>query len=169
MNLLDLMVKIGVDDQASGAVQKIAGGIKGGLGAAATAAATAVAAGVAAVGALTTASVSAYSEFQQLTGGVETLFGKSAAQLEAYAAGAYQSAGMSANTYMETATSFAASLLQGLGNDSAAAVEIANMAITDMADNSNKMGTSIDSIRDAYQGFAKDNYDMLDNLKLGYG
>ena len=169
MNLLDLMVKIGVDDQASGAVQKIAGGIKGGLGAAATAAATAVAAGVAAVGALTTASVSAYSQFQQLTGGVETLFGTSAAQLEAYAAGAYQSAGMSANTYMETATSFAASLLQGLGNDSAAAVEIANMAITDMADNSNKMGTSIDSIRDAYQGFAKDNYDMLDNLKLGYG
>ena len=169
MNLLDLMVKIGVDDQASGAVQKIAGGIKGGLGAAATAAATAVAAGVAAVGALTTASVSAYSEFQQLTGGVETLFGESAARLEAYAASAYQSAGMSANTYMETATGFAASLLQGLGNDSAAAVEIANMAITDMADNSNKMGTSIDSIRDAYQGFAKDNYDMLDNLKLGYG
>ena len=169
MNLLDLMVKIGVDDQASGAVQKIAGGIKGGLGAAATAAATAVAAGVAAVGALTTASVSAYSEFQQLTGGVETLFGKSAAQLEAYAAGAYQSAGMSANTYMETATSFAASLMQGLGNDSAAAVEIANMAITDMSDNANKMGTDINSIRDAYQGFAKDNYDMLDNLKLGYG
>ena len=169
MNLLDLMVKIGVDDQASGAVQKIAGGIKGGLGAAATAATAAVAAGVAAVGALTTASVSAYSEFQQLTGGVETLFGKSAAQLEAYAASAYQSAGMSANTYMETATSFAASLLQGLGNDSAAAVEIANMAITDMSDNANKMGTDINSIRDAYQGFAKDNYDMLDNLKLGYG
>ena len=169
MNLLDLMVKIGVDDQASGAVQKIAGGIKGGLGAAATAAATAVAAGVAAVGALTTASVSAYSQFQQLTGGVETLFGESAAKLEAYAAGAYQSAGMSANAYMETATSFSASLLQGLGGDTAAAVEIANMAITDMSDNANKMGTDINSIRDAYQGFAKDNYDMLDNLKLGYG
>ena len=169
MNLLDLMVKIGVDDQASGAVQKIAGGIKGGLGAAATAAATAVAAGVAAVGALTTASVSAYSQFQQLTGGVETLFGASANKLMAYANTAYQTAGMSANTYMETATSFSASLLQGLGGDTAAAVEIANMAITDMSDNANKMGTDINSIRDAYQGFAKDNYDMLDNLKLGYG
>ena len=169
MNLLDLMVKIGVDDQASGAVQKIAGGIKGGLGAAATAATAAVAAGVAAVGALTTASVSAYSQFQQLTGGVETLFGASANKLMAYANTAYQTAGMSANTYMETATSFSASLLQGLGNDSAAAVEIANMAITDMSDNANKMGTDINSIRDAYQGFAKDNYDMLDNLKLGYG
>ena len=169
MNLLDLMVKIGVDDQASGAVQKIAGGIKGGLGAAATAAATAVAAGVAAVGALTTASVSAYSQFQQLTGGVETLFGASANKLMAYADTAYQTAGMSANTYMETATSFSASLLQGLGGDTAAAVEIANMAITDMSDNANKMGTDINSIRDAYQGFAKDNYDMLDNLKLGYG
>lgn len=169
MNLLDLMVKIGVDDQASAGVEKIAGGIKSGLGAAATAAAAGIAAVTGAVAALTTASVSAYSNYQQLTGGVETLFGTSANKLMSYADTAYQTAGMSANTYMETATSFSASLLQGLGGDTAAAVEIANMAITDMSDNANKMGTDINSIRDAYQGFAKDNYDMLDNLKLGYG
>lgn len=169
MNLLDLMVKIGVDDQASAGVEKIAGGIKSGLGAAATAAAAGIAAVTGAVAALTTASVSAYSDYQQLTGGVETLFSTSADKLMAYAETAYQTAGMSANTYMETATSFSASLLQGLGGDTAAAVEIANMAITDMSDNANKMGTDINSIRDAYQGFAKDNYDMLDNLKLGYG
>lgn len=169
MNLLDLMVKIGVDDQASAGVEKIAGGIKSGLGAAATAAAAGIAAVTGAVAALTTASVSAYSEYQQLTGGVETLFSTSADKLMAYAETAYQTAGMSANTYMETATSFSASLLQGLGGDTAKAVEIANMAITDMSDNANKMGTDINSIRDAYQGFAKDNYDMLDNLKLGYG
>lgn len=169
MNLLDLMVKIGVDDQASAGVERIAGGIRSGLGAAATAAAAGLAAVTGAVAALTTASVSAYSDYQQLTGGVETLFGTSASKLMAYADTAYQTAGMSANTYMETATSFSASLLQGLGGDTAAAVEIANMAITDMSDNANKMGTDINSIRDAYQGFAKDNYDMLDNLKLGYG
>ena len=169
MNLLDLMVKIGVDDQASAGIEKIAGGIKSGLGAAATAAAAGVAAATGAAAALTTASVSAYANYQQLTGGVETLFGTSADKLMAYAETAYQAAGMSANTYMETATSFSASLLQGLGGDTAAAVEIANMAITDMSDNANKMGTDINSIRDAYQGFAKDNYDMLDNLKLGYG
>lgn len=169
MNLLDLMVKIGVDDQASAGVEKIAGGIKSGLGAAATAAAAGIAAVTGAVAALTTASVSAYSDYQQLTGGVETLFDTSADKLMAYAETAYQTAGMSANTYMETATSFSASLLQGLGGDTAKAVEIANMAITDMSDNANKMGTDINSIRDAYQGFAKDNYDMLDNLKLGFG
>lgn len=169
MNLLDLMVKIGVDDKASAGVEKIAGGIKSGLGAAATAAAAGIAAVTGAVATLTTASVSAYSNYQQLTGGVETLFGTSADKLMAYADTAYQTAGMSANMYMETATSFAASLLQGLGNDTAAAVEVANMAVTDMSDNANKMGTDIQMIRDAYQGFAKDNYDMLDNLKLGYG
>ena len=111
----------------------------------------------------------AYASWEQLVGGVDTLFGDASAQVQRYAASAYRTAGMSANTYMETVTGFSATLLQGLGGDTARAAEVADMAITDMADNASKMGTSIDSIRDAYQGFAKDNYDMLDNLKLGYG
>lgn len=127
--------------------------------------------GVAAAGvtALTKMSVSAYADYEQLVGGVETLFKDSASTVEAYAANAFQTAGLSANDYMETVTSFSASLLQGLGGDTAQAAEIANTAITDMADNANKMGTNMQSIQDAYQGFAKQNYTMLDNLKLGYG
>lgn len=111
----------------------------------------------------------AYASWEQLVGGVDTLFGDASAKVQQYAANAYRTAGMSANTYMETVTGFSATLLQGLGGDTARAAEVADMAVTDMSDNANKMGTSIDSIRDAYQGFAKDNYDMLDNLKLGYG
>lgn len=114
-------------------------------------------------------SVAAYAEYEQLVGGVETLFKDSAYTVEAYAANAYKTAGMSANAYMETATGFAASLVRGLGDNTAAAAEIANVAITDMSDNANKMGTDIASIQYAYQGFAKQNYTMLDNLKLGYG
>ena len=110
-----------------------------------------------------------YSSFQQLTGGVETLFGTSANVVKSYADTAYKTAGMSANSYMETVTSFSASLIQGLGGDTAEAARIADMAITDMSDNANKMGTAMSSIQDAYQGFAKQNYTMLDNLKLGYG
>lgn len=121
------------------------------------------------VAALTKMSVSAYADYEQLVGGVETLFKESASTVEAYAANAFQTAGLSANAYMETVTSFSASLLQGLGGDTAQAAEVANTAITDMADNANKMGTSMQSIQDAYQGFAKQNYTMLDNLKLGYG
>ena len=114
-------------------------------------------------------SLSSYAQYEQLVGGVETLFKDSADQVQKYAAVAYKTAGVSANTYMETVTSFSASLLQGLGGDTKKAAEIADMAIIDMADNANKMGTSIESIQYAYQGFAKQNYTMLDNLKLGYG
>ena len=113
--------------------------------------------------------IDSYSDYEQLAGGVETLFGDSAQAIQKYADAAYQNAGMSANEYMETATSFAASLVQGLGGDTAEAAELANTAITDMSDNANKMGTDISSIQNAYQGFAKQNYTMLDNLKLGYG
>lgn len=113
--------------------------------------------------------VSAYANYEQLIGGVETLFKGSASTVEGYANSAYKTAGMSANDYMETVTSFSASLLQSLGGDTAAAAKSADMAITDMSDNANKMGTSMDRIQDAYQGFAKQNYTMLDNLKLGYG
>lgn len=113
--------------------------------------------------------VASYAEYEQLVGGVETLFGESADIVQDYAAQAYKTAGISANRYMEQATSFSASLLQGLGGDTKKAAEIADMAITDMSDNANKMGTSMDMIQNAYQGFAKQNYTMLDNLKLGYG
>lgn len=113
--------------------------------------------------------VASYAEYEQLVGGVETLFKESSDKVQDYAAKAYKTAGISANRYMEQATSFSASLLQGLGGDTAKAAEIADMAIVDMADNANKMGTSIEMIQNAYQGFAKQNYTMLDNLKLGYG
>lgn len=119
--------------------------------------------------AVTKSAVEQYAEYEQLVGGVETLFKDSAGQVEGYANNAYKTAGMSANQYMNTVTGFSASLLQSLDGDTKAAAEKADMAITDMSDNANKMGTSIDSIQTAYQGFAKQNYTMLDNLKLGYG
>lgn len=113
--------------------------------------------------------ISAYGRYEQLVGGVETLFKDSANVVMAYAENAYKTAGISANQYMETVTAFSASLLQSLGGDTAESAKIADMAITDMADNANKMGTSMEAIQNAYQGFAKQNYTMLDNLKLGYG
>lgn len=106
---------------------------------------------------------------EQSTGGIETLFKDSADTMKKYAQEAYKTAGVSANSYMEQATSFSASLLQSVSGDTKAAAEAANQAIIDMADNSNKMGTSLQDIQNAYQGFAKQNYTMLDNLKLGYG
>lgn len=131
--------------------------------------ATGMAAGAAAVGALVTKSIQSYADYEQLVGGVDTLFKESSAKVQEYAANAYKTAGLSANEYMETVTSFSASLLQSLEGDTNKAAEKANMAITDMSDNANKMGTDIAMIQNAYQGFAKQNYTMLDNLKLGYG
>ena len=110
-----------------------------------------------------------FADYEQLVGGVETLFKDSADVVEGYARNAYKTAGLSANQYMETVTSFSASLLQSLGGDTEAAARYADMAVTDMADNANKMGSDMASIENAYQGFAKQNYTMLDNLKLGYG
>jgi phage-related protein len=106
---------------------------------------------------------------QQSLGGIETLFKGSGDKVKAYANEAYKTAGMSANSYMQTVTSFSASLLQSMGGDTEAAADTANMALIDMSDNANKMGTSMESIQDAYKGFAKQNYTMLDNLSLGYG
>ena len=128
-----------------------------------------VAAAAAAAVSLGKAVIEAYGEYEQLVGGVDTLFKESSGKLQEYAANAYKTAGMSANDYMSTVTSFSASLIQSLGGDTEAAVKYADMAITDMADNANKMGTDIGLIQNAYQGFAKQNYTMLDNLKLGYG
>lgn len=127
-----------------------------------------IAAGTA-VSALVTQSTSSYAEYEQLVGGVDTLFKDSASKVLEYANNAYKTAGMSANEYMTTVTSFSASLLQSLGGDTEAAADKADMAIRDMSDNANKMGTSMEMIQNAYNGFAKQNYTMLDNLKLGYG
>ena len=175
MNLLDLFVKIKVDTgevdkelnqtgkkatnfgellKANLASQAIIGGVK------------AVAGAIKNIG---QAAIENYGEYEQLVGGVETLFKTSADTVMQYASNAYQTAGMSANEYMTTVTAFSASLLQSMGNDTDAAAEKANLAITDMSDNANKMGSSMESIQNAYSGFAKQNYTMLDNLKLGYG
>lgn len=111
--------------------------------------------------------ITSYADYEQLTGGVETLFKDSAGIVESYANDAYKNADMSANEYMETVTSFSASLISSLDGDTVKAAKAADQAITDMSDNANKMGTDITSIQNAYQGFAKQNYTMLDNLKLG--
>lgn len=169
MNLFELFVKIGVDDQASGKLKDLGGKLGNGLATAAKIGTAAVGAAAAGITALTTAAVNNYAEYEQLVGGVETLFKDSADKVQEYAANAYKTAGLSANEYMSTVTSFSASLLQSLGGDTDAAAEYANQALTDMSDNANKMGTSMEMIQNAYQGFAKANYTMLDNLKLGYG
>ena len=126
-------------------------------------------AGAAAVSALTTLAVNSYADYEQLVGGVETLYKDSADKVQKYAAIAYKTAGLSANDYMETATSFAAALVSSLAGDTDAAAELANTAVSDMSDNANKFGTDIESLQTAYNGFAKGQFQLLDNLKLGYG
>lgn len=202
--LLDLFIKIGIDDQASskiGGVAKKASSAFSKIGSAAVGgmkfAAKGVAVAAGAIATLSTAAVKTYADYEQLVGGVETLFGAGGKSLVEYvndvgkyspeitkqyndlmaaqtkvmddADAAYKTAGLSANDYMETVTGFAAALNSSLGGNTQKAAEYANMAVVDMADNANKMGTSMESIQNAYQGFAKQNYTMLDNLKLGYG
>lgn len=177
MNLFELFVKIGADtteankgiDEVGQKTSGLGEKLKSGLATAGKVAVAGVAAGATAIGALGTKAVAAYADYEQLVGGVETLFKDSQDQVMDYANNAYKTAGLSANEYMETVTSFSASLLQSLGGDTSAAADKANLAITDMSDNANKMGTDMTSIQNAYQGFAKSNYTMLDNLKLGYG
>lgn len=197
MDLLDLMVKIGVDDQVSSAIAGIGGKVSGVLGGAAKVAAAGVAAAAAGVGALTKASLDGYAAYEQNVGGIQKLFGNMGQSLEEYAAqtgqtteqaaakwqalenaqrkmlnqakNAYATAGMSANQYMEQATSFSAALINSLGGDTEKAASQAQKAMVAMADNANTFGTDMQDIQNAYQGFAKQNYTMLDNLKLGYG
>lgn len=177
MNLLDLYAKISMDtsgyekslDDASSKASDFASKLKSGLATAAKVGAAALTAAAAGVTALTKASIDQYAEYEQLVGGVDTLFKTASDKVQQYADKAYETAGMSANEYMNTVTSFSASLLQSLEGDTEAAAQKADQAITDMADNANKMGTSMEMIQNAYQGFAKQNYTMLDNLKLGYG
>ena len=177
MDVFDLVAKIRLDDseyesgvgKAKGTFSNLASGVKTGLATVAKVGAAAVTAAAAGVTALTKMGVEGYAQYEQLTGGVETLFKTSQNTVMKYAENAYKTAGMSANEYMETVTSFSASLIQSLDGDTAKAAEVGNMAITDMSDNANKMGTSMEMIQNAYNGFAKQNYTMLDNLKLGYG
>ena len=169
MNLLDLAVKITCDDQASGEVDKIGDGIKNKLGVAAKAGVAAVAAVGTATVAIGKTALDAYSNYEQLVGGIDTLFKASSGKMQQYAANAYQTAGVSANRYMEISTSFAAALISSLGGNTEAAADMANTAITDMSDNANKMGTSLETVQEAYQSLARGNYEMLDSLKLGYG
>lgn len=172
MNLLDLVVKIGVDDKATSKVAAIGNSIKGGLG-------TAAKAGVAALGAalasamtgtvaLGKAALESYAQYEQLVGGVDKLFQDASPKLQEYAANAYQTAGMSANQYMEQATSFSAALINSLGGDTQKAADMADVAMRAMSDNVNTFGTSMTDVQNAFQGFSKQNFSMLDNLKLGY-
>lgn len=179
MNIFELFAKIGLDADAFYSGIKKAGAAMAGLSkeigsamASFTAVTTkamvaATAATGTAIAKLTKDVTAAYAEYQQLVGGVETLFKDSSDLVMQYANDAYKNAGISANQYMEQVTSFAASLMRGLGGDTAKAANLADTAINDMADNANKMGTSMEAIQNAYQGFAKQNYTMLDNLKLG--
>lgn len=208
MDLLDLMVKIGVDDQASSAIAGIGSKVSGVLGGTANAAAAGVAAAAkaaaagaavaaAGVGALTKASLDGYASYEQNVGGIQKLFGNMGQSLEEYAAmtgqtcdeaaaewqalgnaqdkmleqakNAYATCGLSANAYMEQATSFSAALINSLGGDTQKAAEQAQVAMVAMSDNVNTFGTDMQDVQNAFQGFAKQNYTMLDNLKLGYG
>jgi phage-related protein len=205
MNLFELFVKIGADtseadkgiDETGKKTSGLGEKIKNGLATVGKAAVVGVTAAATAIGTIGTKAIQAYADYEQLVGGVETLFGTSAGSAEEYAAqtgeavddvrmkwaslsraqniimyraqNAFKTAGLSANEYMETVTSFAAALVSSMGGDTEAAAQRADLAITDMADNANKMGSSMESIQNAYQGFAKQNYSMLDNLKLGYG
>ena len=181
MNIFELSAKLGIDtseydkglDNAEGKGSKFASGLGKALGGTAklVAGASVAAVGAAATGitALTTQAVQAYGSYEQLVGGVEKIFGDSADAVMQHASEAFSTAGMSANEYMETVTGFSAALIQNLGGDTTKAAEMADMAIRDMSDNANTFGTDIQSIMVAYQGFSKQNYTMLDNLKLGYG
>ena len=177
MDLLKLAAKIELDDSSyvKGVknAENLGESLKGKMSAWTVAvgniAADMVRKGVGAINNVVKGAIDGYADYQQLIGGVETLFKSSSDKVAAYAKKSFKSTGLSANEYMETVTSFSASLIQGLGGDTAKAAEMADMAVTDMADNANKMGTDISSIQNAYQGFAKQNFTMLDNLKLGYG
>lgn len=151
--------KIGGVAQGAAKVAKAAAASLAVVGGAAASAATAVGA----------AALQGYSQYEQLVGGIETLYGESSSTIARMAAEAYKTAGVSANTYMEQATNFSASLIQSLGGDTQRAAEYADLAIKDMSDNANKMGTDISSIQQTYQSLMRGNYAMLDNLKLGYG
>ena len=177
MNVFDLSARIGLNSDdydkglsnAESAFSKVASGIKNGIGTIAKVTAAGFTAAATGIAALSKQAIESYADYEQLVGGVETLFKDSADKVQEYANEAYKTAGLSANEYMETVTGFSASLLQSLGGDTEKAADKANQALIDMSDNANKMGSDMEMIKNAYAGFAKQNYTMLDNLKLGYG
>lgn len=185
MNIFQLFGEIAIDnskaneqiDKTAKGAKKLASTMKSAFATAGKAAvkagkviAAGVAAGTAAMGKLVKSALDGYADYEQLEGGVKKLFGKDAQKLVMeYAKNAYKTAGLSANEYMDTVTSFSGSLISSLGKDTVAAAKYADIAITDMADNANTFGTSMEDIQNAYKGFSKQNYTMLDNLKLGYG
>lgn len=177
MNVFELMASLGLDSsEYDSALEQSEESAKGSgnrlakiFGTAAKAATAAITAAAVAVGALAKSAISSYAEYEQLVGGVDKLFGEASGKLQAYADKAYLTAGMSANQYMETATSFSAALINSLKGDTQKAADITDVAMRSMSDNVNTFGSSMESVQFAYQGFAKQNYTMLDNLKLGYG
>lgn len=170
MNDAEVLIKFKADtDDVEKKTKGLGEKIKSGLGTVGVVAGAAATAAASAMTAITTNAVKAFSEYEQNIGGVETLFKDSADTVIKNAERAYKTAGVSANEYMAGVTSFSASLLQSLGGDTKKAAEVADTAFRDMSDNANKFGTDMQSIQNAYQGFAKQNYTMLDNLKLGYG
>lgn len=169
MNLFELFIKIGVDDEASKKVANIAEKLGGGLKTAAAVGTAAVAAASTAAATFAAGAVKQFAEYEQLVGGVDTLFKNASRTVQEYANQAYKNAGMSANEYMANATAFSASLISSLGGDTQMAAEYANRAMVSMSDNANKMGTSLDTIVRTYQSLSRGNMAMLDNLKLGYG
>ena len=177
MDLMTLAAKIQLDSsdfdrgvrRAEGMGQQLTGKISAMTVAVGNLAADVMRKGITAINGVIGGAIDGYADYQQLIGGVETLFKTSTNKVSNYAKQSFKTTGLSANDYMETVTGFSASLLQGLKGDTDKAADYANMAIVDMADNANKMGTDMSSIQNAYQGFAKQNYTMLDNLKLGYG
>jgi len=177
MDLLTLAAKITLDDSsykqgvsnAEKMGEQLAGKMSAMTVAAGNIAADMVKKAVSSITGVVKGAIQGYADYQQLIGGVETLFKQSSGKVAKYAKESFRTTGLSANDYMETVTSFSASLLQGLRGNTEAAADVANMAVVDMADNANKMGSDISTIQNAYMGFAKQNYTMLDNLKLGYG
>jgi len=177
MNVFEVGARIGCDtseydkalDRSESKMSSFAGKLKSGIGTIAKVTAAGLTAAAAGVAAISKQAVESYADYEQLVGGVETLFKDSAGKVQEYANEAYRTAGLSANEYMETVTGFSASLLQSLEGDTEKAAEKSNQALIDMSDNANKMGSDMEMIKNAYSGFAKANYTMLDNLKLGYG
>lgn len=171
MDLLNLFVKIGVKDEASEAVEGVSQNIIGKLGKAAATAAKALAGMfvVKKVAEFGKAAFDAYSEYEQLVGGVDKLFGDASGKLQQYAQQAYATAGMSANEYMQQTTSFSAALISSLGGDTAKAADQADVAMRAISDNVNTFGSDMESVTGAFQGFAKQNYTMLDNLSIAGG
>lgn len=172
MNLLDLMVRIGVKDEASDKVSGVSSGIRDKLSGAAKVGVAAIGAGIAAVGsgavAMGKSALQAYSTYEQMVGGVDKLYGTASGKLQAYAAKAYQTSGVSANEYMQQATTFSAALINSLGGDTAKAADMADVAMRAMSDNVNVFGSNAEDVQNAIMGISRQNYTMVDNLKLGY-